>query len=161
MQTIENDTLSWAEPETARFARLETKAVQRPHFGPWSVSVVRVVPTNPFETTRKKIRRRRGRCRGLRREDGGGASIRTVGTSTICVSVPDGAPTKLPTCPARDKISSEISVAYIWLKNDPSRQVQRETALERVIFGNVPKVQQPLRFESPCGNRGISKPTQG
>ena len=52
-QTIENDTLSWTEPETVRFARLETKAVQRPHFGPWSVSVVRMVPPNPFETTRK------------------------------------------------------------------------------------------------------------
>ena len=60
-----------------------------------------------------------------------------------------------------DKIFSEISVAYIWLKNSPSRQAQREKASERVIFANVPKVQQPLRFESPCGNRGNSNPAQG
>lgn len=51
-QAIENDTLSWTEPKIVRFAQLETEAVQRPHFGPWSFSVVRMVPLNPFETTR-------------------------------------------------------------------------------------------------------------
>ena len=52
-------------------------------------------------------------------------------------------------------------MAYIWLKNRPSRQVQREKASERVIFGNVPEVQQPLRFESPCGNRENFNLVQG
>ena len=55
----------------------------------------------------------------------------------------------------------ENSVTYIWLKNSPSRQVQREKALEGVTFGNVPKVQQPLRFDSPCENTRVFKPTQG
>jgi hypothetical protein len=59
-----------------------------------------------------------------------------------------------------DEIFKENSMVYIWLKNSPSRQVQREMAPERVIFGNVPKVQQPLRFETPCGNRENSNPVQ-
>jgi hypothetical protein len=57
-----------------------------------------------------------------------------------------------------DKKFSEISVTYIWLKNCPSRQLQREKAPERLIFANVPKVQQPRGFESPCENRGIFNP---
>jgi len=52
-QAIENDILSWTEPEAARFARLETKAVQRPHSGLQSVSAVRMVRPRPFEATRK------------------------------------------------------------------------------------------------------------
>ena len=52
-QAIERDTLSWTEPEAARFARLKTKAVQKPHSGLWSVSAVRMVLPNPVETTRK------------------------------------------------------------------------------------------------------------
>jgi hypothetical protein len=52
-QDIEKNSSLWTKPKSARFAQLETEAVQRPHFAPWSVSVVRVVPPNPFETTRK------------------------------------------------------------------------------------------------------------
>ena len=52
-QALERDTLSWTEPKLARFARFETKAVQRPHSGLRSVSAVRMVRPRPFETTRK------------------------------------------------------------------------------------------------------------
>ena len=52
-KAIEKDALSWTEPEAARFAPLETKAVQRPHSGLRSVSAVRMVRPRPFETTRK------------------------------------------------------------------------------------------------------------
>ena len=159
-QTIENDTLSWTEPETVRFARLETNAVQRPHFGPCSVSEVRMVPPNPFETTRKfdVAGVAVGVCDGKMAEGG---------VFELTVRPRFASQFRMP--PQRnyqlgrplDEIFKENSMAYIWLKNSPSCQVQRETALERVIFGNVPQVQQPLRFETPCGNRGNFNPDQG
>ncbi len=52
-QAIERYALFSNEPEAARFARLETKAVQRPQSGVRSVSEVRTLLPNPFETTRK------------------------------------------------------------------------------------------------------------
>ena len=50
---IERDALTGPNRKEARFARLETKAVQRSNSGPWPVSAVRMVPLGTFETTLK------------------------------------------------------------------------------------------------------------
>lgn len=53
-QRVEIATFSGTEPIRARFARLETKAVQRLETGVSPVSEVRSPRPNPFETKRKK-----------------------------------------------------------------------------------------------------------
>lgn len=54
----ENAGFREAEPDQMRFARLETKAAQRPKFGASPVSEVRAVLTNPFETWEKSSAQR-------------------------------------------------------------------------------------------------------
>lgn len=53
-QNLEITAFFPTEPNRARFARFETKAVQRPKIGVSPVSEVRIPPPNPFETKRKK-----------------------------------------------------------------------------------------------------------
>lgn len=52
-EVAENVDRSEAEPGQTRFARFETKAVQRPKFGTSPVSVVQVARLNAFETWKK------------------------------------------------------------------------------------------------------------